>query len=162
MNSLLKYFWEKILATIPLCFLTFTQSQVDIMYGIIYIVMLDTILGMWVALKYRIFSSHHLSRIFNKIGTYGIAMGSVWIISAVEPELFGWVFRYVGLFIIFTEVFSNFEKLALLGFRRPGLILAKLNSQFNQFMKLDDGPRDDMAENILKNRACDKKSSFDN
>jgi len=154
MQSFCKYFWEKIIATIPLCFLTFTQSEVDIMYGIIYIIILDTILGVWVACKYRIFSSHHLSRIFNKIGTYGIAMASVWILSAVEHELLGWVFRYLGLFIIVTELFSNMEKLALLGFRYPGAILAKVNSQFLEFIKTDKGQRNDMAEDILKNRNC--------
>jgi hypothetical protein len=122
------------------------------MFGIIFIVILDTILGMWVALKYRIFSSHHLSRVFNKIGTYGIAIGSVWIIAAVEPTYFGWVYRAVGLFIIITEIFSNFEKLALLGFRRPGMILAKLNRQFYNFIGLEDDAKEELAIDILKNR----------
>lgn len=154
MGWITKYFWEKILLSIPACFLAFTQSQIDIIHGVAYIIILDTILGMWVALKYRIFSSHHLSRIFNKIGTYGIAMASVWIISAVEPETFGWLFRWVGIFIIFTELFSNFEKLALFGFRLPGKILSRLNKQFMEFLKLEDGSKDQMAEDILKNRNC--------
>jgi hypothetical protein len=152
MNSFLQYFWQKVLATIPLCFLTFAQSQVDVIYGIILIVILDTILGMWVALKYRIFSSHHLSRIFEKIGRYGLAMGSVWVIAAIEPHYFAWVFRWVGIFIIVTEIFSNFEKLALLGFQIPGRLLSKVNRQFYRFLNSEDGPRDELAEDILKNR----------
>jgi hypothetical protein len=152
MDSFFKYLWVKLLITIPACFLAFTQSQVDIMFGVIYIVILDTILGMWVALKYRIFSSHQLSRVFNKIGTYGIAMGSVWIIAAVEPVLFGWVFRAVGLFIIVTELFSNFEKLALLGFKIPGRILSKLNRQFYEFIGLTENDKEEIAIDILKNR----------
>ena len=149
---MIKYFWEKIILTIPACFLSFTQSQTDIMFGIVFIITLDTILGMWVAIKYKLFSSHHLSRVFSKIGTYGIAMMSVWALSAVEPVYFGWVFRYMGVFIIVTEIFSNFEKLALLGFRYPGMILAKLNKQFMQFINIENGQREQMAEDILKNR----------
>ena len=152
MQGFLKYFWEKVLLTLPMCFFAFSQSQVDIMYGIVFIVMLDTLLGMWVAIQYRIFSSHFLSRVFTKIGTYGIAMASVWVLSALEPEFFGWVFRWTGIFIIFTELFSNFEKLALLGFIIPGKMLGRLNSQFNKFINEEDGPRDETAINILKNR----------
>lgn len=152
MKNFLPYFWNKIILAIPTCFLTFTQSQTEILFGIVLIISLDTILGMWVALKYKLFSSHHLSRVFSKIGTYGIAMMSVWAISAVEPEYFGWLFRYMGMFIIITEIFSNFEKLALLGFRYPGMILAKLNKQFLQFINIENGQKDNLAEDILKNR----------
>jgi hypothetical protein len=156
MQGFIKYFWEKIILTIPMCFFAFSQSQIDVMYGIVIIVILDTILGMWVAIKYKIFSSHFLSRVFNKIGTYGIAMASVWVLAALEPEFFGWVFRWVGIFIIFTELFSNFEKLALLGFRIPGRILGRLNSQFYRFINEEDGARDATAVNILKNRIEEK------
>jgi len=152
MQPFLKYFWEKIILTLPLCFITIMQSQIDVLYGIILIVILDTILGMWVALKYKIFSSHHMGRFANKVGTYGIAMGSVWIIAAVEPNMFGWVFRSVGLFIIMTEIFSNFEKLALLGFKIPGKLLSKLNSQFLHFINMEDEEKDEQAIDILKNR----------
>lgn len=157
MQSFLKYFWEKVSIVIPACFLTFSMSQVVVIHGIIYIVILDTILGIWVSLKYKIFSSHHLSRIFTKIGTYGIAMGSVWILSAVEPIIFGWVFRYTGLFIILTELFSNFEKLALLGLSIPAKLLAKLNKQFSEFLDLKNGEKQELAEDILKNRNGDKR-----
>jgi len=152
MQGIIKYFWEKFLLTFPMCFLAFAQSQIDVMYAIIIIVILDTILGMWVAVKYQIFSSHFLSRVFTKIGTYGIAMASVWTLAAIEPGTFGWVFRWVGIFIIFTELFSNFEKLALLGMKIPGRILGKLNSQFLKFISEKDGPKGETAINILKNR----------
>jgi|WetSurMetagenome_2_1015567.scaffolds.fasta_scaffold260436_2 hypothetical protein len=152
MDSFFKYFWEKLSASVLITLATFTQDQTTLMLFIIYIVILDTMLGIWVALRYRIFSSHHLSRVFNKIGCYGLAMASVWTIAAVEPIYFGWVYRAVGVFIIVTEIFSNFEKLALLGFEIPGRILAKLNRQFYYFIGLDDCEKDEVAIDILKNR----------
>ena len=112
--------------------------------------MIDTFLGVWVAVKYKIFSSHHLSRVFNKIGTYAIAMLTVWVLSAVEPVMFGWAYKWMGLFIVITELFSNFEKLALLGLRTPTLFLARLNKQFNDLLCSDDKAQ--TAEDILKNR----------
>jgi hypothetical protein len=151
MDGLLKYFWEKVILVIPACFLTFTQSQEDIIFGIFLIVLIDTILGVWVALKYRVLSSHHLSRVFNKIGVYGLAMASVWVITALEPKFFDIVFRYTGLFIILTELFSNMEKLALLGFQYPVSLLARVNKQFMEF--LNSSNKESIGEDILKNRS---------
>lgn len=151
MDGLLKYFWYKVIATIPMCFLTFTQSSIDITWGIIYIIILDTILGMWVALKHKIFSSHHLSRVFNKIGTYGIALISIWVLASVEP-MFAWTYRTMGLFIIITELFSNFEKLSLLGFKKPTKILSRVNKQFFNLLYSEGTEKEVITENILKNR----------
>jgi hypothetical protein len=150
MESLLKYFWTKSLATVPACYLLVNQLHLDIIWGIVYIIMLDTILGIWVAIKFRIFSSHHLSRVFTKVGTYTIAMSSAWILSAVKPDMFGWVFHWLGIFVLITEFMSNMEKLALIGFKTPTLILSKINRQFNRF--LEAGRCSDVAEDILKNR----------
>ena len=156
-KSLANYFWEKIISTtiftIPACFFNFNQSQLDILYGIVYIVILDTFLGCWVALKYKTFNSHNLSRVFAKIGTYGLAMASAWIVAAVEPHL-AFAFRYVGIFIIITEVISNFEKLALIGFKIPTQLMAKINSQFKEFLHLEKEEKEEKAEDILKNRGC--------
>lgn len=151
MEGFLRYFWIKLSGSIPLCFIAFTQSTTDIIWGIIYIVMLDTILGVWVALRYKVFSSHCLSRFFTKISTYTVAMLSMFILSALEPEALGWVFRWTGLFIILTELFSNFEKLSLLGFKVPTKLLSKINKQFEGFLNEDES-REKIAEKIIENR----------
>jgi len=151
-QGLIKYFWCKVILMIPACFLAFTQSQREIMWAVILIVILDTFLGIWVSIKYKIFSSHHLSRAISKIGTYGLAMLSTWILVAIAPEFTG-AMRYTGIFIIITEIFSNFEKLSLLGMKTPTAILARLNKQFMALMYADK--KEDKAiisEAILKNR----------
>ena len=157
MDGLTKYLPYKIIGTItlyiPNCFLNFTTSSREITFAIIVMVFIDTVLVIAVSLKNRIFSSHHLSRVFSKVGTYGIALLLAWILSAVEPVLFGWFFRFLGLFILITELFSNFEKLSLLGMKTPTVILARLNKQFLKLMYADnEEDKAIISEDILKNR----------
>ena len=149
LTGIIKYWWIKILATIPLCYLNFTEDNREIIWGIIYIVALDTFLGMWTAFKYKKFTSHRMSKFANKVGIYGLAMMSIWVLSAVEPNIFGWGFHYVGIFIILTEIFSNFEKLALLGFKTPTKLLSVLNKKFSDLYIARDGVRDGIAEEII-------------
>jgi phage-related holin len=90
-----------------------------------------------------------MSRFFTKIGRYGLALGTVWVLSAVEPTLFGWSFRYIGIFIILTELFSNFEKLALLGFKMPTDFLSRLNEDFKLFKRADEKNKKKIADDII-------------
>jgi hypothetical protein len=150
-SGILKYWWIKILATIPLCLLSFSSQDTEIIWGIIYIVVFDTILGMWVAFKYKKFTSSRMAKFANKVGVYGLAMMSIWVLSAVEPTVFGWGFRYVGIFIILTEVLSNFEKLALLGFKNPTKFLSLLNSKFKELYDVENGKKKEIAETIIDN-----------
>lgn len=129
-----------------------TQNQIDVMYGVIYILGLDTVLGIWVALKYKKFSSHNLARVFSKVGTYGLALGTAWIVSAVEPEHMGLLFRLTGIFIITTEAFSNFEKLALLDFKFPLFMLSKVNKEFKEFRDMEKNLKKIHAEKIIDKR----------
>lgn len=146
-----KYFWEKLIASVPVCYVTLTQAEIELLCGIIYIIIIDTVLGIWVGFRYRKLSSRRLSRFFTKIGRYGLALGTVWILSTVEPTIFGWAFRYVGIFIILTELFSNFEKLALLGFKMPTDFLSKLNKDFKTFSNADNKRKKKVAEDIIMN-----------
>jgi len=145
-----KYFFLKIISVIPFCYFQFTQDNKNIMWGIIFIVIIDTILGIWVAVKNRTFRSSKLRGFAYKVGQYGLAMASVWIISAVEPQLFGWVFRYVGLFIIVTEILSNFEKLSLLGFEIPTAFIAKLNDNYKKLSDLKGAKRKTEVKRIIE------------
>lgn len=150
-TSILSYWWIKIAATIPLCYLTFSRSHIEVVYGIMFIVTVDTVLGIWTALKYRKFNSNRMAKFANKVGIYGLAMCSIWVLAAMEPGLFGWSFRYVGIFIILTEIFSNFEKLALLGFKIPTKLLSGLNDKFKELYETDNGMKKEVAEKIIDN-----------
>lgn len=146
-----KYFWAKVTASIPVCYLTLSQADKELLHGIVYIIIIDTVLGIWVGFRYKKLNSRRMSRFFTKVGRYGLALGTVWILSTVEPTLFGWAFRYVGVFIILTELFSNFEKLALLGFKMPTDFLSRLNEDFKMFKRADEKNKKKIADDIILN-----------
>ena len=130
---MIKHFWLKFLATAPICFITMEQADINLLYGIFFIVILDTILGLWVGLKTRTFTSNKMSKLADKVGKYSIAMGSVWIVSRLEPTLV-WSFHYMGIYIILTELISNLENLGKLGFKIPNKLVAKVNKEYNNFI----------------------------
>ena len=133
LSSIFKYFWVKILLTIPIGYFVFNEEHYLVIYALLMVLILDTILGIWVSIKYRVFTSHRLRRITAKMGRYSIGLASVWILTIVAPSIFGWSFKFFGVFFIMTEVFSNFEKLSLLGLQLPTKLLAKLNKHFYDF-----------------------------
>lgn len=130
---MLKYFWQKIFITIPISLFALSQEHYLIIWGLVFIVTIDTVLGLWVSIKYKVFASYKLGRIAAKISKYFFAMTSVWILTCVSPIILGWTFHGLGIFLILTEVFSNFEKLAILGFDIPTKFLAKLNKDFHKY-----------------------------
>lgn len=134
-HGLLKYLWIKILATIPACFLSFSIEQYEIIWGIAIMVAIDTILGSWVAIKYGRWQSRVFGELLRKVGKYGLAMGSVWVLAVLEPQYFSWLFRSLGFVCIFTELMSNFEKLALLGMALPTKLMAKINKQYKALLE---------------------------
>ena len=150
LTGMTKYLWFKIVAVIPFCYLQFTQDHKNITFGIIFMVIIDTILGIWVSLEHKKFKSSNLRRIASKISGYGLAMMSVWILSAVEPDVFGWVFRYTGLFFIITELISNFEKLALLGVKLPTSLIAKLNDDYKNLNFMSKKEREKAVKKLIK------------
>lgn len=149
LQSIFRYFWEKILLTIPVGYFIFKESHFVVVYALLMILVLDTFLGMWVAHKYKIFNSHRLSRTATKIGRYGVGLASIWILSCLEPDLFGWSFQFFGVFFVLTEVFSNFEKLSLLGLKLPTQLLAKLNKNFNDFYFGEEKTKQKAVHRIL-------------
>lgn len=128
-----KYIIFKLLATAPIAFVI-TEPQETIIWGIVYIVAIDTVLGIWVAIKYRVFHSSNLKRLISKAALYGFAMLNVWILASVDST-FCIVYKYMGIFIIVTEIISNFEKLALLGFHTPTKLISLLNKKFNGILE---------------------------
>ena len=153
--SILRYFWIKVLLTVPLGVFILEKEHFIIIYALLLMVSIDSILGIWVSFKFKIFNSHRLRRIANKIAIYSLALASIWIISSVAPNLFGWSFKAIGIFLLLTEMFSNFEKLSLLGLRLPTKILSKLNKNFYDFYFGSDNEREDAVNYILsKGESC--------
>ena len=156
-----KYFLAKLILTIPLSFLVLTEEHYKIIWGLVAVICVDTFLGIWVAVKHRIFASYKLSRISNKVVKYSCALLSVFVLSCVEPMAFGWTFQSMGVFLILTEVFSNFEKLSILGLRMPTKFLARLNENFKILDEGDECQRERALQNILnKEQACKIKNGF--
>lgn len=147
--SLIKYFWLKILITIPTSFLIIGDDGYLVIWGLIFIVILDTILGIWVSVIYKVFASYKLGRISSKISKYSIAMLTVWVLKASSPVMFGWTFHFMGVFLISTEVLSNFEKLSLLGVKLPTRFLAKINKDFSDYYFGDTNKKGKALKRIL-------------
>ena len=149
LGSVLDYFWAKLLLTIPVGYFVFGEKHYLIIYALFIVLVLDTILGIWVSVKYKVFASHRLGRITAKMGRYAIGLLTVWCLSCVSPDLFGWVFSFFGTFFILTEVFSNFEKLSLLGLHLPTKLLARLNKQFHDFYFGEQAKKEVAVSKIL-------------
>ena len=151
----MKYFWEKILLTIPFGMFALTQQHYLVIWGLVLIMLLDTILGIWVSIKHGVFASYKLGRIASKISKYFLAMASVWVLSSVEPRLLGWTFQGLGIFLILTEVFSNFEKLAILGLKIPTKFLAKLNKDFHKYYYSEGDESKQALKRILNKKQAE-------
>lgn len=146
----MKNLLEKIILAVPACFFTFKIEQIEIIFGILFLFAIDTVLGVWASLKYKVYKSNSMQRAIGKFSKYSIAMLNAWILTAIYPSLFGWVFVVVGTFIMITEAMSNMEKLALLGFKVPSWIMAMINEQFNDLSKGKEAPEKIMAERDCK------------
>lgn len=133
MLDMLKYFWTKFSLTIPLGIFILNEQHYIIIYGLLMMIFIDSVLGIWVSLRHRVFCSHKLRKIAHKMSVYFLALASVWILACSSPTAFGWTFNFFGIFLIMTEMFSNFEKLALLGLEIPTKLLSKLNDNFYDY-----------------------------
>jgi len=153
-QSMFQYFWAKLPVALPLSYFTISAEQTLIVTGLAFMVFIDTILGLWVSYKFRIFTSHRLGRIADKISKYFLALASIWILVCVNELLFSWAFQFVGIFLILTELFSNFEKLSLLGLEVPTKFLAKLNKNFHEYYFGDSESREGAIKRILDKQNC--------
>ncbi len=147
--NMLIYGKEKLIASIPLCFLTIGMEEQKVVFGVIFLIILDTILGIWASILFRRFDSHKLRRLSSKIGQYTVSLISAWIVSTVYPHTFMWLFDGVGIFLMLTEVLSIFEKLALLGMKTPTKLIASVNKEYRKLT--DDRAH---AEVIMEKRDC--------
>lgn len=155
MNSFIstcKYLLTKIFLTVPIGYFVFGQEHFLVVYCLAIVILVDSILGIWVGIKHRVFTSHKLGRIASKISKYTLALTSVWVLGCLSPIFFGWAYKFVGTFLVLTEVFSNFEKLSLLGLKLPTKFLARLNKNFYDYYLGDDDKKEKALNKILNKK----------
>lgn len=137
-----KYFWLKVatafgaLATLE--FFVVTDENAKVVTGLVFIVALDSLLGVAVAIMHKRFASWRMGQMMaRKVILYAFALASVLILSSSNVGLFFWAPTYLGLFFVVSEVLSVLEKLALMGLNVPLGLLARINDVFDRLNKGD-------------------------
>lgn len=121
---------KAIIALFPTGFFIITGAHKEIIAIILWMLIIDTVLGVTVAVKRKRFCSYILAKAIYKFLLYMFAMATAYLVSCLELPFLGYFYYYVGSFIAITEAVSNFEKLSLLGFQLPRELLSKLNIDF--------------------------------
>lgn len=119
-----------IIALFPTGLFILTDMHREVLAIILWLLIIDTILGMTLAIHKKHFCSYRLVKAVYKFILYMLALATAYLISSLELPLLSYFYFYVGSFIAITEALSNFEKLALLGFQLPKQLLEKLNIDF--------------------------------
>lgn len=137
-----KYFWLKISAAFGalamLEFFVVTEENAKVVTGLVFIVALDSLLGVAVAIMHRRFASWRMGQMMaRKVILYAFAIASMLILSSSNAGLFFWAPTYLGLFFIVSEVLSVLEKLALMGLNVPLGLVARINDVFDRLNKGD-------------------------
>ena len=127
----MKYLKEKmILALFPAGLFVLTDMHKEIIAIILWMLIIDTVLGVMVSIKNKNLRSHKLRDALYKFMLYMMAMFTAFLVSQLDIPYLEYFYLYVGSFIAITEALSNFENLAILGFKLPKQLLAKLNDDF--------------------------------
>lgn len=121
---------KALIALFPTGLFVMTDMHREILAIILWLLIIDTILGMTVAIKKKRFCSYRLVKAIYKFIIYMLALSTAYLVSSLDLPLLSYFYMYVGAFIAITEALSNFEKLALLGFTLPRQLLSKLNVDF--------------------------------
>jgi phage-related holin len=139
----------KFFVSIPCGIFFFKEEWWKIAYALILIVAVDTILGVWVSVRAKTFSSWRLSRAGSKVAKYFLALVTAYFLSVAENR-FEWVVGSLGVFFVLTEAISNFEKLSLLGLTLPTSILAKINDQFKDLYNAQKKHKKEKQKKVTK------------
>lgn len=119
-----------VLALFPASLFILTDLHLEIIAIILWLLIIDTLLGISVAIKYKIFTSTKMRKAIHKFLIYTYAMLTAFFISQIDIPMISYFFYYTGAYIAVNEGISNFEKLALLGFVLPKQLMNKLNIDF--------------------------------
>lgn len=123
---------KMILALFPAGLMIVTNMHREVVAIVLWLLIIDTILGVTLSLNRKRFCSYKLTKAVYKFLLYMCALATAFLVSQLELPLLKYFFYYVGSFIAITEAVSNFEKLALLGLKLPRQLLEKLNIDFKE------------------------------
>lgn len=121
---------KAIIALFPTGLFIISDMHREVLAIVLWLLIIDTLLGIAVALKRKRFCSYRLVKAIYKLLIYMFALSTAFLISMLDLHLLSYFYFYVGAFIAITEAVSNFEKLALLGLQLPKQLLARLNIDF--------------------------------
>ena len=129
-----------LLALFPTSLFILTNLHLEIIAIVLWLLIIDTLLGISVAVKYKVFTSTKMRKAIHKFLIYTYAMLTAFFISQINIPMVDYFFYYTGAYIAINEGVSNFEKLALLGFVLPKQLMNKLNIDFknNNIYKIID------------------------
>lgn len=138
-NIHLKFIWSKLLITLlPTGVFIITDTHREILSIVLWLLIIDTFLGLTVAIKYKQVRSNRMARALHKFLLYMSALATAYLISCLDIPVVEYFYLYIGAFISITEATSNFEKLSLLGFKLPKKFLSKLNEDFLDANKMKE------------------------
>jgi len=122
------------LILIPAGFFVFTDSQLLIMQSLLWIIVLDTILGTILAIKLKVFSSVGMGRFVRKVIPYGITLLTVHLADNVLVTGDNLLFL-AGSYLILKETMSNLEKSKMLNVPIPQKLIDLLGMDINDIEK---------------------------
>lgn len=124
------------IALVPAGVFVITDMHREVLAIVLWLLIIDTLLGISVAVKYKKVRSSRMIKAIYKFLLYMAALATAYLVSCLDVPMVEYFYLYVGAFIATTEAVSNFEKLSLLGLKLPKELLAKLNSDCNDIEKM--------------------------
>lgn len=112
--------------------LVFDEFSALLLLILFFLMLLDTIAGVWVAYKAKTLQSKLMRKFTEKASGYSITILAFYFVSQIQFAgiSFLWIFKTCTIYIIIIELFSLMEKMAYLGFNIPFKILDRLNDDF--------------------------------
>ncbi|MHA1880048.1 MAG: phage holin family protein [Candidatus Heimdallarchaeota archaeon] len=139
LNTQYKFLYSKILiALFPTGFFIITDTHREVLAIVLWLLIIDTFLGLSVAVKYKKVSSSRMIKAVKKFILYIVALATAYLIGCLDIPVVGYTYLYVGSFLATTEAISNFEKLSLLGLKLPKQLLSRLNDNFQDIDRIRD------------------------
>lgn len=139
-NFLLEHFRsfcaKFVLALVPAGVFIITDMHREVLAIVLWLLIIDTILGISVAIKYKKISSGRMSRALQKFLLYMSALATAYLVSCLDVPVVGYFYLYVGAFLATTEAVSIFENLAIFGLKLPKKLLIKINDEFSDVEKM--------------------------
>lgn len=134
-----RFIWSKaLLALVPAGIFIITDMHREVLAIVLWLLIIDTLLGLTLAVKYKKVRSGRMNKALCKFLLYMTALSTAYLVSCLDIPMVSYFYLYIGAFISITEAVSNFEKLALLGLKLPSKLLSKLNEDFNDIDKMRD------------------------